>query len=108
MGVKGSFRPAAIANGDRIQGRHADARCVRGAHHRVGAYLVDGVLFMGDAASLSRRRPAFRSVALPTTSTSSRRRSVARARALQGRTIRRWCSATGSAASAAPLESFAR
>jgi glyoxylase-like metal-dependent hydrolase (beta-lactamase superfamily II) len=113
MGVKDpGFRPAAIADGDRIQvgTRTIEVFAVPG--HTIGsaAYLVDDVLFLGDAANLEaegglRSGPWLFSDDVDQQSASLR----SLAHALKGRTIKRMVFGhTGSASSAAPLESFAR
>jgi glyoxylase-like metal-dependent hydrolase (beta-lactamase superfamily II) len=113
MGVEDpGFRPAAIADRDRIQvgTRTLEVFAVPG--HTIGsaAYLVDDVLFVGDAASLEaegalRSGPWLFSDDVDQQSASLR----SLARALKGRTIKKMVFAhTGSAASAAPLESFGR
>jgi hydroxyacylglutathione hydrolase len=113
MGVdEPGFRPAAIADGDRIQVGTRSFEVFALPGHTVGsaAYLVDDVLFVGDAASLEaegglRSGPWLFSDDVDRQSASLR----SLARALKGREIRKMVfSHTGSAESAAPLESFAR
>jgi glyoxylase-like metal-dependent hydrolase (beta-lactamase superfamily II) len=113
MGVEDpGFRPVALADRDRIQvgTRAIEVFAVPG--HTVGsaAYLVDDVLFLGDAASLEadgglRSGPWLFSDDVDRQSASVR----SLARALKGRRIEKMVFAhTGSASSAAPLESFGR
>ena len=113
MGVEDpGFRPAAIADGDRIQvgTRMIEVFALPG--HTIGsaAYLVDDVLFVGDAASLQadgglRSGPWLFSDDVDRQSASLR----SLARSLKGRAIRKMVFGhTGSAESTAPLESFAR
>ncbi len=113
MGVEDpGVHPAAIADGDRIQvgTRTFEVFAVPG--HTVGsaAFLVDGVLFVGDAASLEsdgglRSGPWLFSDDVNRQSASLR----ALAKALKGRPIRKMVFGhTGSAESGAPLESFVR
>jgi glyoxylase-like metal-dependent hydrolase (beta-lactamase superfamily II) len=113
MGVEDpGFRPAAIADGDRIQvgTRTFEVYAVPGHTAGSAAYLVDDVLFVGDTASLEadgglRSGPWLFSDDVDRQSASIR----ALARALKGRTIRKMVfSHTGSAESGAPLESFVR
>jgi hydroxyacylglutathione hydrolase len=113
MGVKDpGFRPAAIADGDRIQVGTRTLEVFAMPGHTIGsaAYLVDGVLFLGDAANLEaegglRSGPWLFSDDVDQQSASLR----ALAHALKGRTIKKMVFGhTGSAASAAPLESFDR
>jgi hydroxyacylglutathione hydrolase len=110
--VDPGFRAVAIADRDLIKvgTRTLEVFAVPG--HTIGsaAYLVDGVLFLGDAASLEaegglRSGPWLFSDDVDQQSESLR----SLARALEGRTIKKIVFAhTGSAESAAPLESFGR
>jgi glyoxylase-like metal-dependent hydrolase (beta-lactamase superfamily II) len=113
MGVDDpAFRPVAIADGDRIQvgTRTIEVFAVPGHTAGSAAYLVDDVLFVGDAASLQadgalRSGPWLFSDDVDRQSASLR----SLARALKGRTIRKVVFGhTGSAESTAPLEAFAR
>ena len=110
--VDPGFRPAAIADGDRIQVGTRTIEVFALPGHSVGsaAYLVDDVLFVGDAASLQ-ADGALRSGPWLFSDDVERQSASLRAlgRALKGRTIRKMVFGhTGSAESAAPLESFAR
>jgi hydroxyacylglutathione hydrolase len=113
MGVEDpGFRPAPIAAGDTIQvgTRTIDVFAVPG--HTIGsaAYLVDGVLFLGDAANLQadgglRSGPWLFSDDVEQQSASLR----ALAKAVRGRPIKKVVFGhTGSADSAAPLASFSQ
>jgi len=113
MGVEDpGFRPVAIADRDRIQVGTRTLEVFALPGHTIGsaAYLVGDVLFMGDAASLEaegalRSGPWLFSDDVDQQSASLR----SLARALAGRTIKKMVFGhTGSAASAAPLESFGR
>ena len=113
MGVKDpGFRPAAIGDRDRIEVGTRTIEVLAVPGHTIGsaAYLVDDVLFLGDAANLEaegglRSGPWLFSDDVDQQSASLR----SLANALKGRKIRKMVFAhTGSAESAAPLESFGR
>ena len=113
MGVEDpGFRTTEISDRDRIQvgTRTLEVFAVPGHTEGSAAYLVDDVLFVGDAANLEadgalRSGPWIFSDDVDRQSASLR----SLARVLKGRTIRKVVFGhTGSAASAAPLESFTR
>ncbi len=110
--VDPGFRPTAIADHDRLQVGTKTIEVFAVPGHTIGsaAYLVDDVLFLGDAANLEakgglRSGPWLFSDDVDQQSASLR----SLARALKDRRIDKMVFAhTGSAESAAPLESFGR